>query len=359
MAATLPQSLIVPLATIRRERQLLGPGEIAVRPGQKVEPLDVVARVQRSQGYRTVDVARSLKLRPSELEAALAVAPGDTVAKGDALARRRAGLFGRTRTLKSPVDGVVAAIGNGRVVIEIAPETVELRALVRGTVISAMSSYGVVIETHGALIQAAWGSGKEAYGVIKIASDAPGQPLTGDDIDVSCRGTILVGSGRLEESAIRQAVQMQVRGLIGGSLPADLARAALELPFPLVVTEGLGNIAMAEAAFTLLRTNEGRECAVDGRTPGQAGGSGRPDIIIPLPVLAVPPLLSQHGQPVRVGARVRALRQPYQGAIGEVKTLHDRARPLPTGALLPGAEVDLEGHGVVFVPYANLELIGQ
>jgi hypothetical protein len=32
------------------------------------------------------------------------------------------------RTLKSPVDGVVAAIGNGRVVIEITPEIVELRA---------------------------------------------------------------------------------------------------------------------------------------------------------------------------------------------------------------------------------------
>jgi hypothetical protein len=39
-----------------------------------------------------------------------------------------------------------------------------------------MTGYGVVIETTGALVQAAWGSGKEAYGVIKAVTSAPASP---------------------------------------------------------------------------------------------------------------------------------------------------------------------------------------
>lgn len=226
----------------------------------------------------------------------------------------------------------------------------------RGTVISAMAGYGVVIETYGAMIQAAWGSGKEAFGVIKAVTAGVGDPLTADVIDVSCRGAILVGGGTLEESALKQAAQMQVRGLVAGSIHARLASATLDLPFPVVVTEGLGVLPMAEAIFSLLQSNEGRECALDGRTPGGADG-GRPDIIVPLPVTSAPPPLPLHGSPVKVGSRVRALRAPYTGAVGDVKVLHDRARPLPIGEHLPGADVDLEGHGVVFVPYANLELI--
>jgi hypothetical protein len=356
MPVTLPQSLVVPLATIRRERILPAAGEVTVRPGQKVEPMDVVAQVSRSQGYRTVEIAQRMNVRADEVVSIMVVSPGDKVAKGEPLARRKMGTFGRMRTLKSPVDGVVAAIGNGRVVIEITPEVVELRALVRGNVISAMTGYGVVIETTGALVQAAWGSGKEAYGVIKAVTAAPGEALTEAQIDVSCRGAILVGGGTLEESAIKQAVQMQVRAVIVGSFRSNLVGVMLDLPFPVVATEGFGVLAMSDPVFDLLRTNEGRECAVDARTPGGPDG-GRPDIIIPLPVATLPPQVPMHGSPVKVGARVRALRAPYMGAVGEVKTLYDHARPLPTGAHLPGAEVEIDGHGVVFVPYANLELV--
>lgn len=356
MTVVLPQSLAVPLATIRRERILPESGEVVVRPGQRVEPMDVVAHVSRPCGYRTLNVARLLNVKPEDVAQIAVVAPGDPVAKGDPLAKRPGGLFGRGRVLKSPVDGVVAAIGKGRAVIEVAPELVELRALVRGTVISAMAGYGVVIETYGAMIQAAWGSGKEAFGVIKVVTAGASDPLTADDIDVGCRGAILIGGGMLDEGALRQATQMQVRGLVAGSMHARLAEATYDLPYPVVITEGLGTLPMAEAIFALLKSNEGRECALDGRTPGGADG-GRPDIIIPLPVNSAPPPLPVHGSPVRVGSRVRALRAPYTGAVGEVRVLHDRARPLPIGEHLPGAEVDLEGHGVVFVPYANLELI--
>ncbi len=358
MAVTLPQSLAIPLATIRRERILPAQGEVTVRPGQKVEPMDVVARVSRPRGYRSINVARRLNVRPDEVAEIAQVNPGDPVKKGDRLTKGKGGFLGGGRKyIKSPVDGVVAAVGNGRMVIEVAPEIIELRALVRGSVISAMAGYGVVIETYGGFVQAAWGSGKEAYGVIKVVTPMPGDPLTGDAIDVSCRGAVLIGGGTIEESAIKQAVQMQARGLVAGSIPARLARKSFDLPFPIVVTEGIGKIPMADAIFSLLRSNEGRECAVDGRTPGTVDG-GRPDIIIPLPVNSPPPPLPGHSTPLQVGAKVRALRAPYLGAVGEVKVLHEHARPLPTGAYLSGAEVDLEGHGVVFVPFANLEWVG-
>jgi hypothetical protein len=158
---------------------------------------------------------------------------------------------------------------------------------------------------------------------------------------VSCRGAILVGGGTLGESAIKQAVQMQVRAVIVGSFRSNMAAGLMDLPFPVVATEGFGVLAMSDPVFNLLRSNEGRAVRVDARTPGGPDG-GRPDLIIPLPVASLPPQVPLHGSPVKVGSRVRALRAPYMGAVGEVKTLYDRARPLPTGAHLPGAEVEID-----------------
>jgi hypothetical protein len=230
---------------------------------------------------------------------------------------------------------------------------------------------GVLIELTGALIQGAWGSGQDAYGLLKVVA-APDRPLGPEDIDVSCHGAILVGGSTLSETTLRQAQQMQVRGLVIGSLPADLREAVIDLPFPVLVVEGIGRRPMAAATFELLKAHDGREVSLNANMPGR-WESGRPELIVASSTTATasPDAPAEKGDlhseqptlswPLEPGARVRALRAPYAGAIGTVTKLYERPRSLPTGGRLPGADVDF-GNGAVaqavaFIPYVNLERV--
>jgi hypothetical protein len=163
---------------------------------------------------------------------------------------------------------------------------------------------------------------------------------------VACHGAIVVGGGTIEASALEQAQQLQVRGLIAGSMAGELRQQATALPFPIILTEGWGRVPMAEPIFTLLRGQSGREASISAETRVRFGAK-RPEILIPLPVESRP-----------VGAKVRVVRPPYLGAVGAVVAVPASARRVDSGARIYGAEVDLgEEAGVVFVPYVNLELL--
>ncbi len=368
--------------TIRRARWLPAPGEITAFVGQRVEPPDIIGRAALPGGYRVLPVARLLGVPDEQLTAVCLYRAGESVKEGDVLARQP-GLL-RPRAVRAPAEGVIAALSEGCVILEVAPRAVEVRAGMSGTVVDILDGglpgeqkgQGVMIELTGALIQGAWGSGQEAYGLLRVVSGLD-RPLRLEDIDVSCHGAIIVGGAALSEAALRQAQQMQVRGLIIGSLPAELREAVIDLPFPVLAIEGMGHRPMATAVFELLKAHDGREATLNANMPGR-WQPGRPEVIIPIPVLEAQPapapsargrVTSEQPAPplaLEPGARVRALRAPYVGAIGTVKKLYDRPRPLPTGSRLPGAEVDFghggmgepgDGSGVVFIPYANLERV--
>lgn len=372
--------MIIAQTTIRRARRLPAPGEITAFVGQRVEPPDIIGRATLPGGYRAIPVARLLGVADDQLTDVCLYRAGESVKEGDVLARQPGPL--RPRAIRAPADGMIVALSEGCVILEVAPRVVEVRAGISGTVVAILDGglwgeqrgQGVMIELTGALLQGAWGSGQETYGLLRVVT-GPDRLLGPEDIDVSCHGAIIVGGAALAETALRQAQQMQVRGLIIGSLPADLREAVIDLPFPVLVMEGMGNRPMATAAFDLLKAHDGREAALNANMPGR-WQPGRPEVIIPIPVVdaqpASPPTIKgrsiseQPAPPVVLepGARVRALRTPYAGAIGTVKKLYDRPRPLPTGSRLPGAEVDF-GHATpgaaasetAFIPYANLERV--
>ncbi|MER3544038.1 MAG: hypothetical protein C4311_05365 [Chloroflexota bacterium] len=373
--------MIVAQTTIRRARRLPVPGEITAFVGQRVEPPDVIGRASLPGGeYRVLPVARLLGVPDEHLTEVCLYRAGESVREGDVLARQP-GLL-RPRAVRAPADGVIVALSEGCLILEVAPRVVEVRAGMRGTVVGILEGglaaaglgQGVMIELTGALIQGAWGSGQGAYGLLRIVA-GPDRLLEPGDIDVSCHGVIIVAGASLSEAALRQAQQMQVRGLILGSLPADLCEAVIDLPFPVMAVEGMGHRPMATATFELLKTHDGREATLIADMPGR-WQPGRPEVIIPIPVVDAQPAAlplakgkvigEQPAPPLALepGARVRALRAPYAGAIGTVKKLYDRPRPLPTGSRLPGAEVDFgpttagaAASETAFIPYANLERV--
>ena len=342
-----------PLAEVRSERFLPAPGEVLVGVGERVEPERIVGQTSLSGGFHVLSVARMLGVPASQTARYLRVQTGDPVRKGQLVAKRGGLAF---RSVKSPIDGSVTAIGRGRMLLETEPRLFELKAYIPGVVTRVLADHGVVIETTGAIIQGAWGTGGESSGVVKCLTDSSSQPLEPSMIDPSCHGAIIVGGMGLTNDVFEQAEAFQIRGIVIGGLEPGVLAGAQEMTCPVVVTEGMGAVAMSEPLFRLLQTNDGREASISGEMRVKRN-IVRPEIIIPLPTDVVPPAQVQPGAPFTVGSRVRLTRAPNMGAAGKIVDLPSRARVIETGARVKGAIVDLGEQELVFVPLANLEIL--
>jgi hypothetical protein len=76
---------------------------------------------------------------------------------------------------------------------QVVSRPLELTAYLAGTVSNVLAGRGVVIETTGALVQAALGFGGESYGVLQAVSKRATDPIKARAIDVSLHGAIVVG----------------------------------------------------------------------------------------------------------------------------------------------------------------------
>jgi len=331
-------------------------GQVLVRVGARVEPTSIVARADVPGHYHILDVAQALGVSPEDADKYIRPRPGQLVRAGQAIAGRRTGFGLFPRLLRAPRGGVVAAVGGGRILFESAAEPVEISAYLPGRVVEVLPKFGAVIETIGALIQGVWGVGGESFGVLKILSEQPDQPLQAKAIDISCRGTVVVGGSTMDKEVFQPALEYQVRGIIVGGLDPGLLEMAEQMPFPIVVTEGLGQAPMAHPIFQLLRANEGRETAINGRTEPR-WGAARPEIVVLLPSGGAP-LPPPLGKPLQIGVRVRVTRGTRLGSVGTVRNLPSQPIILETGARVWGAVVAFGEGEERPVPIYNLELLG-
>jgi len=167
----------------------------------------------------------------------------------------------------------------------------------------------IVVEGQGALIQAAWGSGKEGYGVLKLMAKTPAEVLEAEPLDVDARGTVLVAGAGITEDALRRADSLHAHGLIVGSLDAGLRRVAESLELPVIVTEGFGHIPMSLPIFEMLSGMNGQEVALNGIMRAR-GGAVRAEIFLPVITgrfADLGTLTELRPLEVKPGARVRVL----------------------------------------------------
>jgi hypothetical protein len=193
-------------------------------------------------------------------------------------------------------------------------------------------------------------------GILKTVVDTPTKPIRAPAIDVSCHGTLIVGGRILDEQALEQAAQAQVRGIIAGSVRAELHPLLGSLPFPVLITEGFGNWPMSRQVFSLLESHAGREAMVSADTRNR-WDVRRPEVIIPLHAEEDVPLEDAAPQPLQPGMQVRATRAPYLGIVGSVRNMPTLPQPVESGVRLPVAEVDLGKNEPVQIALANLEVI--
>jgi hypothetical protein len=345
-------TVVEPATKIRQERLLPTKGEVVVRVGQQVSPVQVVARAPQDTDFYVLPASDLLQIPPDQLSEHLLVDAGSTLEQGTPLVHKQS-LLGR-KNLVSPVEGILYEVRNGRLILQQISDWIELRAMVQGRIVSQVLNRGVVIEVSGSLIQAVWGSGKEGYGKIKVVTETADMPFTAEHVSGEVLDHAIVVGRVTELSALKAAEENDVRGLIAGSMPTALCQRARAFSFPIILTDGIGNQGMATPIFQLLRESEKREATLFARPPDRSGR--RPEIVIPLAASgATEPPPSR--QPLAIGQTVRVLRPPYASQVGKIVKLYTHLQPTPINTRSHGAKVKLTDGQVVFVPYANLDAI--
>ncbi len=358
-------------SVVRRERRLPMKGEVLVSEGDVVQPDTAVARALIPGIMQTVRVAEILGQEPEDVPKHLTVQVGDPVTKGQVLAFSK-GLFGLFKTeVKSPVDGKVELYSptTGTLGVREHPRPLEVHAYISGRVAAVIPEEGVVVETHGALIQGIFGVGGERQGVLRVLPGGPDEPLRAANLDESMHGCVVVGGSLIEADALTRAAELGIVGLVAGGirdtdltdfLGFDIGVAITgteDIPLTLILTEGFGQVNMAQRTHALLRSLDGLMASINGATQIRAGVI-RPELVVPRPdepVMSTPD--ATEAQVLRVGASVRLIREPLFGRLATVTALPAELVEIGSGAEVRVLQARLDDGSEVTVPRANVEIL--
>jgi hypothetical protein len=358
--------------TLRRERILPLKGDVLVELGQQVHAEEIVARTALPGPVKTLNVVNLLGIDASQIDQFMHKKVGDSFQKGEIIAENKPPMglkflsFMQSRVL-AEFDGTVDNISavTGQVILRYPPRLVELAAYVDGKVVEVRKREGVVVETHGSFIQGIFGIGGETSGELIMAAEGPGDILDADRIKPEHMNKIVVGGSLFTGAAFEKAKQVGVKGVIVGGfhdknlkeiLGYDLGVAITgseQLGLTLVMTEGFGEVRMAQKTFELLKQRAGAKASISGATQIRAGVI-RPEVIIPDAKAAT-------GDTGKAGPssgdQLRCIRDPYFGRLGKLKRMIPEPQVVQSETKVRVLEVEFEDGTTAIVPRANVEMI--
>lgn len=363
---------------VTKRRILPLKGEVLVNVGDKVQPDTVIAQTFLPGNVDPINVSNKLGMPPEDIEMCMLKKTGDEVKKGEIIARTKPpfGLKFLENILgsksESTLDGTVESISTvtGQVLLRGRPIPVEVKAYLDGDIVEVIETEGVVVSTWGSFIQGIFGIGGETHGTIKIVVPDNTTLLQEKLITDECKGSIIVGGSRVTANAIRKAARVGAAGVVTGGFDDKDLREFLgydigvaitgseDIGVTLVVTEGFGDINMAEKTFSLLKANEGQMGCINGATQIRAGVI-RPEVVVPKEG-DVHARLSGEGMAstgLDIGSPVRVIRHPYFGQLGTVSALPSPLQVLESGSKARVLEVTFDDGKKAIVPRANVELI--
>jgi hypothetical protein len=361
------------IAHVVKKRILPLKGEVLVEEGQRVDSELVVARTLLPGPVEPVNVANKLGLPPEDVRECMMKLEGDSIDKDEPLAMSK-GIFGLFKSVcKSPVKGQVENISDitGQIMLRQDAVPVEVKAYIDGTISQVIPGEGVTVETQGTFIQGIFGIGGEVSGPLHMVAESPDTVLEDGMISGDHRGKIIVGGSRVTSAAVAGAIEVGAAGVIAGGfddrdlrdfLGYDLGVAITGSEtkgITLIITEGFGKIDMAHATFELLKKREGKKACINGATQIRAGVI-RPEVIVPLEgevSKAAGGPAEVEGTALVVGTRIRAIRQPYFGMLGNVTALPPQLQVLESEANVRVLGVKFDDGAEAIVPRANVEVI--
>lgn len=364
-----PGLKVLKSTVLRRNRRLPIKGQTLVKIGDKVGAEQVVLKTELPGKADVVNVMSLLGCQPHEVKQFMVKPIGEHVEKGELLAMRAAffGLF-KTR-IESPMSGTIESISDvsGQVVMRGAPVPVDVKAYIDGKVVEADEGEHVTVEVTGSFIQGIFGVGGETYGRIIVASSDPSGVLDENSFTEEMKGAVVVGGSLITYEGLQKAIKCGVHAVVvGGFDDADLKKflgfdlgVAItgheELGLTLVLTEGFGQIPMADKTFALLKECEGKNASVNGATQIRAGVM-RPEVIVARDEEAS--MKENEAKLILdIGTRVRVIREPYFGLFGTVTALPAELTKLPTESLARVLDLKFDDGTVATVPRANVEIM--
>jgi hypothetical protein len=347
-----PVTHFLPLTTVIRKRQLPCDGRVLAKAGQKVIAGDILAESSVGHKHLILDIARELHVSSRQAASLIKFKKGQVINQGQVIAETN-GLFAREVT--APAGGRVVAVGGGKVILETGGRTVQLLAGMPGVVTELIPGRGAVIRGTGSLIQGIWGNNQLAVGVMMSVMDQPDEVFDPNRLDVSIRGSIILGGYVDNPTVFKYAIDLPVRGLVLASMSPALLSLASQALFPIILIEGFGYKPMNSSAYKLLSTNIRREITINSVRYDRLSGE-RPEVFISLPVTQDPPEPREietflPKQPVRI----LSMTGPNQ--IGVLTKLSSKPTMLPNGLRVKTAEVQTESGENIIVPLTNLEVL--
>lgn len=333
---------VIPQILVRRERW---PGGYKTRtvplvyPGQKVQPGQPVMRFER------IGSAEVVAPVPRSSLPAISDTPIDVSSQIARSSAHTPDLGGEEETLPAGLDGRVIDITR------------------RG---------GVIIESQAAVLQGIIGAGNQVAGILTMWQ---AQASRGGEQGFPS-GTLLVIPGPLNSNMLREALVFGVVGVIASSISSrdlesflrvdlvelidciDVESAQAHLPrMTVLLTEGIGTIAMPTRTIRLLSHYQGLMALLSGATSIRQGVF--PELVISLPEVE----LQQPWHPMRpdptltIGAQVRVCSGDHEGAIGIIDYLYLHQQVFSSGILARAARLRLEDGSLLTVPLTLVERI--
>lgn len=358
---------------IKKKRVLPLKGDVLVKQGDLVKPDDIVAKAELPGNVDQINVANLLGCDPEDVQYFMKVKLGDHIMPGTIIAQNK-GLLGTglfKSTVRMPFEGTVESISNitGNVLLRANPIPVEMRAYLEGIVTEVIPQEGVVIEANVTFIQGIFGIGGERYGAIHVIENDRDGDLTANLVNETHRNKVLVCKRKITAGGFQKAIENGVKAIVAGGIDDRDLRNILgydigvaitgseEVDTTIVITEGFGEIPMAERTFELLKKYNGRFASVNGATQIRAGVI-RPEIIINQPKPPegfTEPTEAKLG--LNIGSVVRVIRFPHFGKLGEVTELPPELTVLESESKARVLKIRFSDGSEAIVPRANVETI--
>jgi len=241
-----------------------------------------------------------------------------------------------------------------------------------GRVVDLTPRGGVVIEAQATLLSGAIGAGWQVAGVLTIWD--PEQSLR--KRNVIPPGAILVVSGSVDLALLSQALRSEVAGIVAGSISmrdfegflrtdliqlissSDVERSQAYLPpLTLLLTEGVGSLAMPEHIFAILSRRQGSIALLSGATSVPLGIF--PELVISLSNQEVEPVEAVQPSPLLVsGVLVRVCGGDHLGVLGIIDYLFAYQQTFPSGVRSRAVRLYLEDGTHLIVPLFLVERVG-